>query len=245
MLKHFKLIITVCVVTASCFGAVAQAEVYKDVLLNGKPAKLNVTTGEVVLVSAKTINSKKPEVETNLIRVKSSKIDSTKLVTINKSDTLDKHYKKEILTSINTISIDSTDAKKNSEQVITTSDKAKKAAILVYDTSGSITTIEEENNSDFHLVKKGETLYSLSKHYNASLGTLKSANNLETTLIKVGQSLRVRNFDVLYSGNVWNVSKGDTLYSIARKTNTTVAALKVLNGLTSNLIKVGQKLQLK
>lgn len=226
MRKHFKLILTVCIVTASSFGAVAQAVVYKDVLLNGKPAKLNVETGEVILVNAK-----------------STKIDSIKLITTHKPDSLNKYSKTPNSTSVNTISVDSIDVKKNIKETTTTSDKAKKATVLVYDTS--TTPKEEENNTDFHIVKKGETLYSLSKRYTTSLAELKSANNLETTLIKVGQSLRIRNFDALYSGAIWNVSKGDTLYSIARKTNTTVAALKALNGLTSNLIKVGQKLQLK
>nr|WP_262501162.1 LysM peptidoglycan-binding domain-containing protein [Psychroserpens sp. Hel_I_66] len=41
------------------------------------------------------------------------------------------------------------------------------------------------------------------------------------------------------------VSKGDTLYNIAKRNSTTVEAIKTLNGLVSNLIKVGQTLQLK
>lgn len=129
------------------------------------------------------------------------------------------------------------------EAKITTSEKAEKATTLVYDTS--VTTTEEENNSDYHKVGKGETLYSLSKQYNVTLTDLKRANNLETTLIKAGQYLQIRNFDKLYTSDVWVVSKGDTLYSIARRNNTTVASIKALNGLYSNLIKPGQKLQLK
>jgi peptidoglycan endopeptidase LytF len=79
------------------------------------------------------------------------------------------------------------------------------------------------------------------------LGDLKKANNLETTLIKIDQKLRVRNFDSTYKeqNSVWIVSKGDTLYSIAKRNHTTVTALKSLNSLVNNLIKIGQKLQLK
>ena len=101
------------------------------------------------------------------------------------------------------------------------------------------------NSSDYHMVQKGETLYALSKRYNTSLTQLKIANNLETTLIKAGETLRVRNFEYsdTLSETVWVVSKGDTLYSIAKQNNTTVEDLKNLNDLSSNLIKVGQKLQ--
>jgi LysM repeat protein len=43
-------------------------------------------------------------------------------------------------------------------------------------------------------------------------------------------------------GKYYQVKKGDTLYSIARKFETTIAILKELNGLKSNIISVGQHL---
>jgi LysM repeat protein len=84
----------------------------------------------------------------------------------------------------------------------------------------------------------------LSKKYNTSLGQLKIANNLETTLIKEGETLRVRNFESLEteSDGVWIDSTGYTLYNIAKRNNTTVDDLKDINALSSNLIKIGQKL---
>lgn len=42
--------------------------------------------------------------------------------------------------------------------------------------------------------------------------------------------------------NYYTVQKGDTLYSISKKFNTTVAKLKEINGLTSNTLSIGQKL---
>jgi len=50
---------------------------------------------------------------------------------------------------------------------------------------------------------------------------------------------------VTTSNDHYTVSKGDTLYSIARKYNVTVAKLKSLNGLNSNDIFVGQVLSVK
>ena len=43
-------------------------------------------------------------------------------------------------------------------------------------------------------------------------------------------------------GNYYEVQQGDTLYSIAKKHNTTVEKLKEINGLTSNAISIGQHL---
>ena len=42
--------------------------------------------------------------------------------------------------------------------------------------------------------------------------------------------------------NYYKVKKGDTLYSIAKKFNTTIALIKELNGLKSNTISIGQHL---
>lgn len=46
------------------------------------------------------------------------------------------------------------------------------------------------------------------------------------------------------SNNTYIVKSGDSLWSIAKKYNTTVDSLKKINGLDSNLIKVGQVLNL-
>ena len=44
--------------------------------------------------------------------------------------------------------------------------------------------------------------------------------------------------------NTYIVQSGDTLFSIANKYNTSVSKLKELNGLTSNIIKVNQKIKI-
>ncbi|MGG6840489.1 UNVERIFIED_CONTAM: LysM peptidoglycan-binding domain-containing protein [Mammaliicoccus sciuri] len=43
----------------------------------------------------------------------------------------------------------------------------------------------------------------------------------------------------------YTVVAGDTLWSISQKTGVTVATLKKLNGLTSDVIQIGQVLKLK
>lgn len=88
-----------------------------------------------------------------------------------------------------------------------------------------------------YVVKKGDTLYSISKKHDLSVNELKELNGLKTNTIKTGSSLKVSKTIV--------IKKGDTLYSLAKKNKTTVSKLKELNGLKSNLIIIGQKLVVK
>jgi LysM repeat protein len=46
------------------------------------------------------------------------------------------------------------------------------------------------------------------------------------------------------AGQTYTVQSGDTLYEIANRFGTTVSALKSANNLTSNMIRVGQVLNI-
>ena len=50
---------------------------------------------------------------------------------------------------------------------------------------------KEKNNSKYYTVKKGDTLYSISKKYNMSLKDLKNLNKLNSNDIKIGQKLKI------------------------------------------------------
>ena len=89
-----------------------------------------------------------------------------------------------------------------------------------------------------YIVKKGDTLYSIAREYNTTVDELKKYNNLENNLLEIGRELIIPPFPNLET--TYTVEKGDSLYSIARKFNTTVDELKSLNNLPSNLINVGQ-----
>ena len=52
MLKNYRLIAIVFCVALFSFEAIGQSEDYKAVVLNGKPARLNLKTGEVTYVTA-------------------------------------------------------------------------------------------------------------------------------------------------------------------------------------------------
>lgn len=98
--------------------------------------------------------------------------------------------------------------------------------------------IEQEKNTITYTVQKGDSLYSIARKYSTTIDKIKDLNNLTTNLLSIGQVLLIptnTNLETTYT-----VQKGDSLYSIAKKYNTTVDKIKQLNNLTSNLLSIGQ-----
>ena len=99
---------------------------------------------------------------------------------------------------------------------------------------------EEEEN--IYVVKKGDTLYSIATANNTTVDELKRINNLTSNILSTGQLLKIPS--PLLPETTYTVKKGDSLYSIATKYNTTVDELKRINNLTSNILSIGQVLKL-
>ena len=99
---------------------------------------------------------------------------------------------------------------------------------------------EEEEN--IYVVKKGDTLYSIATANNTTVDELKRINNLTSNILSTGQLLKIPS--ALLPETTYTVKKGDSLYSIATKYNTTVDELKRINNLTSNTLSIGQVLKL-
>ena len=94
--------------------------------------------------------------------------------------------------------------------------------------------------SDYYVVKKGDSLWSIAKKYNMTVDELKSINNLKSNLLSIGQRLKIKESND--NQNIYIVKKGDTLYKIANMYVTTVDNLKALNNLKNNNLSIGQKL---
>jgi len=106
-----------------------------------------------------------------------------------------------------------------------------------------IPSVNNEQNDDNYItytVKKGDNLYAIARQYNITQDELMNYNNLSSNLLSIGQTLRIPTSNS--SNNTYIVKSGDTLYSIARQFNTNVADIKNKNNLTSNNLKIGQKL---
>lgn len=105
----------------------------------------------------------------------------------------------------------------------------------------SITTID-------YIVTKGDSLYAIAKRYNTTVKDIVKLNNLTNNTLAIGQQLiipisdEVTQPEVTYKNYV--VQKGDSLYSIATKNNTTIDEIKKINSLTSNMLSIGQVLKL-
>ncbi|HSY61803.1 MAG TPA: LysM peptidoglycan-binding domain-containing protein [Cytophaga sp.] len=105
-----------------------------------------------------------------------------------------------------------------------------------------------------HRITAGETLYSISKKYKASVDDIKKANPTAAQGLQVGQILKVPTAlpaspattatTTLESATTHTVAAGETLYSIATKYSISVDALKKANPGLSSSISVGQTLNL-
>ncbi len=99
-----------------------------------------------------------------------------------------------------------------------------------------------------YIVKSGDTLYGIARRFNTTVDELKRLNNLTSNTLSIGQALKVpdnSDSDEENTNNItYKVVAGDTLYSIARRFNTTVDEIKRLNNLTSNTLSIGQILQI-
>ena len=112
-----------------------------------------------------------------------------------------------------------------------------------------------------YIVQQNETLYSIAKKNNLDIEILKKDNSLTNNTIFPGQVLKIRIGDDISSEEVcfgedyhppaennyieYIVKKGDTLYSIAKKYNTSVSDLLKINNLGSPNLSIGQVLKIQ
>lgn len=99
-------------------------------------------------------------------------------------------------------------------------------------------------DSNYYTVKSGDSLWSISRKFGITVDELKSANNLSSNLLSVGQNLIIPGKEAQATGDEYVVKKGDTLYSIARKYNTSVDNLKSINNITTDSLAIGQIIKL-
>lgn len=103
-------------------------------------------------------------------------------------------------------------------------------------------------SSDVYIVRAGDNLYSIAQRFKTTVQVLRDLNNLTTDLLSIGQILKLPITAIeepaILSLLTYTVQKGDSLYSIARRYNTTVNAIMDLNNLTSSALSIGQDLQI-
>ena len=100
---------------------------------------------------------------------------------------------------------------------------------------------------EYYTVKKGDTLYSIASKYNTTVSNLKELNNLDSNILNIGQKLLIKSksdVEDIKDYEVYIVNKGDTLYSISKKYDISLDELMDYNGLTTNILSIGQELKI-
>lgn len=97
---------------------------------------------------------------------------------------------------------------------------------------------------NYYTVKSGDSLWSIAKKYNVSVSDLKEANGLTSSMLSIGDVLKIPVIEEEFKENIYIVKSGDSLYKIAQNYDTTVSEIMKLNNLTSTLLSIGQMLQI-
>ncbi len=103
----------------------------------------------------------------------------------------------------------------------------------------------------YYVVRRGDTLFSIARRFGTTIGAIAQTNGLSNPrYIRAGQRLIIPGAyptcapsSSVPGATVYIVRPGDTLYSIARRYHTTVAAIAWINGIANpGRIWVGQRL---
>ena len=121
------------------------------------------------------------------------------------------------------------------------------SAIILFSATFGMTFAEGS-----HTVKPGESLTGIAYQYGVTVSDLATANGISgNAWVYVGQVLTIPGSGSVAAAppassgvatSVYIVRPGDTLFGVALRYGTTVTALKVANGLSSDMIYSGQRL---
>lgn len=125
---------------------------------------------------------------------------------------------------------------------------------------GSVSTPKNQSTAPHisHIVKPGETLYSISRKYDVKVDDIKAWNKLTSVVLSTGQELTIGEAEPVEVGKteekidstnnqpedrrLYKVEAGDTLYGISKKFGISVDDIKRWNKLSTNGLSVGMDL---
>ena len=108
----------------------------------------------------------------------------------------------------------------------------------VLNVSNSSTPTTPTNPSNTYTVKSGDSLYSIARKYGITVDALKNANGKTSNLLSIGEVLVIPT--TTSTTRTYTVKSGDSLWKIASNYGVSVNTLKQANGLTSDLLSIGQ-----
>lgn len=118
--------------------------------------------------------------------------------------------------------------------------KFYKTLLLLFVVLLGVTTLALAQ-SQTHIVKQGETLFSIAQQHNIEVEQIREWNNLRGNELSVGQTLLVSS-PSSDSAITHTIQRQETLFSISKQYNVSIAEIKSWNNLSSNNLQVGQEL---
>lgn len=120
-------------------------------------------------------------------------------------------------------------------------------------TTSSRTKTASSKSSSKYRVRSGDTLGGIAEKHGVRISSLRSANNIKGSTIRVGQTLTIPGSNATYtassssssnrsSSSKYKVRSGDTLGSIAQRHGVRIASIKNANNISGTTIRVGQTL---
>lgn len=183
MLKKQLLIISLLTMNISFSQEKKLPKGWDLITLEGKPAYMNLITGDVSTTFPKHPAQqpmKKIELDASIIH-KVKKGETLYAIARKNNISIDDIYKMNAHFDYNNIKI--------GQEIIVGYDKSKEGKVVyVVDEDAYV----NPSNNNVHMVKKGETLFSISRKHHISVSKLKSLNGLKSNTLKIGQKLLVQ-----------------------------------------------------
>lgn len=132
----------------------------------------------------------------------------------------------------------------------------KDAALVAATKSYSSQKYVASSGSDYHRVRRGDSLYKIARRYGTSVRTLKRLNGLTSrSIIRPGRKIKLpgsgkalarsSRSTASLKGDSYKVRSGDNLWTIAKRFGVSVRGIKRWNNLYSSKLRVGQVLKIK
>jgi LysM repeat protein len=103
------------------------------------------------------------------------------------------------------------------------------------------TSAQTDEQSNVHVVRQGETLFSISRQHNIPVANLRAWNNLTSDNLSVGMRLRLA--PERPANTITHVVQAqETLFAISRRYNVTIAEIQQWNNLRDTNLEIGQEL---